>query len=316
MGLKSVVKNSLNNMGFDIQRISTNEPVLPDFVVKDLKAIEASLDAASTRTDALTKLRELGLSDFGLLLLTIPNPDFPKLSALLPRMAKEEVQTSWTGCAGVELLTQTVDFVRSLSYNFVRWTGRSLENSNILDFGCGYGRITRLMYYFANEDHVFGVDPWDKSIEICHADGLTTNFLQSDYLPSTLPVPRADFDLIYAFSVFTHLSERATVVCLNTLADYVKPDGLIAITIRPVEYWDVDPNAVRLGLSNQQKETHNQTGFSFLPHDRPAVDGDITYGDTSIRLDWLRNVFPKLKIVGIDRSLSDPTQLYVFLQKS
>ena len=112
------------------------------------------------------------------------------------------------------------------------------------------------------------------------------------------------------------LASAETIARRGLFRFVASPDGLIAITIRPVEYWDVDPNAVRLGLSNQQKETHNQTGFSFLPHDRPAVDGDITYGDTSIRLDWLRNVFPKLKIVGIDRSLSDPTQLYVFLQKS
>src|SRR5271165_2274493 len=237
MGLKGIVKNILNNMGFEIRRISRKTELpdlrtqLSDFVVQELRTIEASLDDSATRADAFTKLRDLSLCDFGMLLITIPNPDFPRLSALLPRMAKEEVQLSWTGSAGVDLLKMTVDFVRSLSYNFPRLTGRPLEGAKVLDFGCGYGRITRLMYYFSNEDLVYGLDPWDKSIEICHADGLTKNFLQSDYLPATLPVPRADFDLIFAFSVFTHLSERATVTCLNTLADYVKPDGLIAITV-------------------------------------------------------------------------------------
>jgi len=202
-----------------------------------------------------------------------------------------------------------------LAYNFTRATGRPLEHANILDFGCGYGRITRMMYYFSGADQVYGVDPWDKSIETCRANGLTQNFSMSECLPSTLPVPPRHFDLVLAFSVFTHLSERATFTCLNTISDYLKPDGLIAITIRPVEYWDVDPQARRLNLIDQQKEKHNQQGFSFLPHDRPAVDGDITYGDTSVSLDWLKGSFPKLKIAAVDRSLSDPYQMYVFLRK-
>jgi SAM-dependent methyltransferase len=314
MKLKQAINNELRRLGYEVRRTSNNSIKLLDYVTRELEAIEEAVTGSTTRADVFKKLRVLSLSDFGLSLLSMPNPAFPKLSALLPRMADAEVQTSWTGTSGVPLLAQTVDFVRSISHNFARSTGRSLQGARILDFGCGYGRITRLMYYFSDEDQIYGVDPWDKSIEICHADGLTRNFLLSDYLPSRLPVS-SDFDLIYAFSVFTHLSARATATCLNTITDYVKPGGLVAITIRPVEYWDVDPNATRAGLSNQQKAVHRENGFSFLPHDRPALDGDITYGDTSMELDWLKESFPRLKIVGTDRSLSDPYQVYVFLQK-
>jgi SAM-dependent methyltransferase len=310
--IKPVIRNALNKLGYDVRRIpeeikETKVPLL-DFVSRELERIEKSADG-STRSDIFKKLRALSLSDFGLFMLSIPNSNFPKLSALLPRMANQQVQKSWTGASGVELLTQTIDFVRSLSYNFARATGRTLDDANILDFGCGYGRITRLMYYFTNEDQVYGVDPWDKSIEICRADGLTKNFLLSEYLPSTLPVPSNYFDLIFAFSVFTHLSERATFACLNTMSDYLKPNGLIAITIRPIEYWNVEQKA------DPQKQRHHQQGFSFLPHDRPPVDGGVTYGDTSMSLDWLRHSFQKLKIVGVDRSLSDAYQIYVFLRK-
>jgi 2-polyprenyl-3-methyl-5-hydroxy-6-metoxy-1,4-benzoquinol methylase len=314
--IKPAIKDALNKLGYDIRRTPPKEAKIKllDSVSRELQKIE-QLAGNLTRSEVLKKLRALSLSDFGLFMLSIPNPDFPKLSAVLPRMAKKEAQIGWTGTSGVELLTQTVDFVRSLAYNFTRATGRPLEHANILDFGCGYGRITRMMYYFSGEDQVYAVDPWDKSIETCRADGLTQNFSMSEYLPSTLPVPSSYFDLIFAFSVFTHLSERATFTCLNTISDYLKPDGLIAITIRPVEYWDVDPQARRLNLIDQQKEKHNQQGFSFLPHDRPPVDGDITYGDTSVSSDWLKGSFPKLKIAAVDRSLSDPYQMYVFLRK-
>jgi SAM-dependent methyltransferase len=189
-----------------------------------------------------------------------------------------------------------------------------MEGRKVLDFGCGYGRIARIMYYFINEENFYGMDPWDKSLEICHEDGLTKNFFLSDYLPTALPVEERSFDLIFAFSVFTHLSERATRVNLNTISKYIRTDGLIAITIRPVEYWDIDAHAIRKGLVGQQKGRHYTYGFSFLPHNREPIDGDITYGDTSMTLDWLQSSFPNLEITGIDRSLSDPYQIYVFLK--
>jgi SAM-dependent methyltransferase len=312
--VRRIIKKRLDKSGYELRHIAKRE-TLPDYALREIWAIEESTNSSTTRSDVFRELRKLGLGDFGLLMLSMPNPAFPKLSSLLPRMAAKEVQLSWTGDHGVALLILTTDFVRSLAYNFTRATGRSLENARILDFGCGYGRITRLMYYFSNEDQVYAVDPWDKSIETCRADGLMKNFSISDYLPSTLPVPSTDFDLIFAFSVFTHLSEKATISCLNTLAGYIAPNGLIAITIRPVEYWDVDPNAIRAGVTAQQKEKHRQQGFSFLPHDRAPIDGNITYGDSSISLEWLRNSFPNLRIVGLDRSLADPNQIYVFLRK-
>ena len=42
---------------------------------------------------------------------------------------------------------------------------------------------------------------------------------------------------------------------------------------------------------------------------RPAVDGDVTYGDTSMTTEWIDANFPRWRISGIDRSLDDPYQL-------
>ncbi len=62
------------------------------------------------------------------------------------------------------------------------------------------------------------------------------------------------------------------------------------------------------------KALHQARGFAFCPHDLPPIDGDITYGDTSISLDWLERNIDGWKRVGIDRSLEDPYQIYVFLE--
>ena len=280
-----------------------------------LNEIENAISESSSRSDVYGLLRQMGLGDFGELMISLPNRRLPKLSAILPRMASDEIQQNWTGSSGMTLLGQSLDFVRSAAYNYSKITGKGLEGASILDFGCGYGRLARLMYYFTEEENYWGVDPWDRSIQICNDDGLNKNFHVSDYLPEELPLGDKKFDFIFAFSVFTHLSRRATITCLNTISKYIKDDGVMLITIRPIEYWNIDKHAIKANKVDSLKSIHAQDGFAFLPHNRDAVDGDITYGDTSMTLDWIAESFQDLKIVGIDRSLSDPFQIYVFLKK-
>ncbi|AML52719.1 class I SAM-dependent methyltransferase [Falsihalocynthiibacter arcticus] len=280
-----------------------------------LAKIESDLTAQSTRGEALARLRALGLSDFGLFLISLPDATYPKLSALLPRMAEAEVQRNWTGNSGAFLLTQTLDFVRSAAYNYSEISGKPLSDAKILDFGCGYGRISRMMYFFTEEENYFGVDPWDRSIEICKNDGLTTNFAVSDYLPTDLPVGDARFDFIFAFSVFTHLSERATRAGISTVAKYLTADGILLITTREIEYWAQHFKETAPQQRAHCEESHDAGGFAFVPHSRETVDGDVTYGDTSMTVAWFHAQFPDLKIVKQDRSLNDPYQSYWFVQK-
>ena len=282
-----------------------------EYVNAAVEKVDAGL-ANGTLADALASLRQLGLDDFGELLLSMPNPRYPNLSGVLPRMASDEVQTSWTGAHGLTLLRQTCNFVRSMAYNFSRFAGRSLSDAEILDFGCGYGRIARLMYYFADPEHLFGVDPWDRSIQLCHEAGLGENFRQSEYLPQDLPVGDARFDLIYAFSVFTHLSERATRQALRTLRRYIRDDGLLVITIRPVEYWELGIAAG--GDIPALIARHRRDGFAFQPHNREPVDGDVTYGETSMTAEWITAANPGWRLAGVDRTPDDAYQLYAFLQ--
>lgn len=250
--------------------------------------------------------------DFGAVLLAMPDPRYPKLSRLLPAMASDEVQRNWTGNCGIELLKQTVRFVESLDDQFTKLTGRSLDGARVLDFGCGYGRISRLLYKFTDEMNVACVDPWDKAIAICHEAGLVDNYLVSDYLPTSLPVASGDFDLIYAFSVFTHLSERATFAALRVLRKYIASRGVLVITVRPPEYWEHDL-ATSAAEKIQMRKRHEAEGFAFHPHLRAAVEGDITYGDTSLTAEWLGRQFPEWLVTAAERFSLDPWQIYVFL---
>jgi SAM-dependent methyltransferase len=285
-----------------------------EYVREALYEIEASISTPSLKA-VLPRLRSrLGLDDFGELMWSMPLQEFPKLSQALPRMASTDVQTQWTGAHGLSLLRQSANFVRSATYNYTKLSGRLLDRASILDYGCGYGRLARLMYYFTDPENLFGVDPWDRSIEICHEDGLDANFRLSEYLPESLPLPRGNFDFIYAFSVFTHLSLRATWKALEVCRRYIASDGVMLITIRPIEYWDLDTSIHGLRDISPLHAAHREQGFAFSPHNRPAVDGDITYGDTSMTFEWIEANFPQWRITTVDHSLEDAFQIYVFVQ--
>ena len=266
--------------------------------------------------EVLGKLRQLCLDDFAELLLELPTVRLPNLSSVLPRMASEEVQKNWTGNSGMALLCQTASFVRLAVLNYQSLRGHGVENGTILDFGCGYGRIIRLLYYFTSPANIWGVDPRQESIDICRADGVRAHFAVSDYLPTALPLENTNFDLIYSFSVFTHLSQRAATQALRTLRRYVGKDGLLVITIRPIEYWHLPDSA---GGNPQERARlfgeHQSNGFAFFPHGLAAavIDGEATYGDASISLGWLKQCAEHWDLVKYDRSLVDPLQLHAYL---
>lgn len=264
-------------------------------------------------------LRRLSFEEFSRLMFSLPRPDYSGVSALLPRMADEAIQKAWTGASGESLLTQTMTFVHSV----VRIAGfrkkQPLTATRLLDFGCGYGRILRLMYYFVDSENMWGVDPWTESIDICRKDRILGNLVVSDYLPEVLPVGNEKFDLIYSYSVFTHLSERATKAALRALRRCISEDGICVITIRPKEYWDLSAvqtlvSATGSGASQfSPKADHEKNGFAFVPHQRHDVDGDITYGETSFTLEWLRQNNTGWNVISETEESGDPYQSIVCL---
>ena len=277
--------------------------------LKILSAAEAVASAAGSIDQVLAELRQLSLDEFGLFIISLPDDDYPAMSAILPPMASAEIQKMWTGDHGEDLLRVTAAFARQTENNFVRHTGRRLQGSQIMDFGCGYGRITRMMYYYSNPDLIWGADAWDKSLDLTRQYRLPGNFVKTDSAPDTIPVGENKFDLIFAFSVFTHLAPHVTDKCLSTIRNYVKDDGLFIATIRPVEYWPWHDISRETDVSDQMLKDHNAKGIAYDPHTGPEGD---TYGDTSISFDYMERF--GWEMVGHDWSPIDPMQLSVILR--
>ncbi len=273
-----------------------------------LREIDAVL-ASAQPADIPDLFREIPLDIFGELLLEAP-PRFPNIKRFLPSMPSKDVQLHWTGAYGEGLQAQSVAFVRSLVFGFTDLSGESLKKAKILDFGCGWGRLIRLLYKYTSYQNIYGVDPWEGPIKECRDHGIKAHLALSDSVPHSLPFACA-FDLIFAFSVFTHLSEKTMRVALGTLRNYISANGVLAITIRPVEYWRYHKNGA---MASQMVRAHEEKGFAFAASASAPIDGDVTFGDTSISIEYLKRNLPQWDLVSIDYNLIDSYQVILFLK--
>jgi hypothetical protein len=274
----------------------------------DLRHIDAEMTSVLP-SDVPRLFQKIPLDIFGELLLDI-SLKYPNIKAFFPSMASEQVQKNWTGAHGSTLLLQSTAFVKTLLYGYTEITGRTIENAKILDFGCGWGRIIRLLYKFTSFENIYAVDPWDESIKLCKENGLKAHLALSEWVPNILPFP-CHYDLIYAFSVFTHLSEKTAHTALRTLRSYISEEGVLVITIRPKEYWYIHNEGT---LASEMTRMHDEKGFAYTPHNRPPIENDITYGDTSISMNYFYSNFPQWKIACVDYNLIDPYQVILFLK--
>lgn len=260
---------------------------------------------------ALALLRQLPLYRFGELLLDIPE-FYPALRAWLPSMASDEVQRNWTGSSGPALLQQSVDFVPAVERGCQQYLGHGI-GGRVLDYGCGWGRLLRLLLWHVDPQQLYGVDAWDTSLELCRQHRCLGHLARCEEVPQQLPFSD-NFDLVYAFSIFTHLSARTADAVLRTLHGRVASNGLLVITIRPPGYWDVHEGWYEGYTRELLLERHHRDGFAFMPHHRDPINGDIPYGDTSMTVEYIEQQWPQWRVLGTDHNPSDPWQVLVFLQ--
>jgi SAM-dependent methyltransferase len=266
--------------------------------------------AAQSDPDVPALFEQISLENFGRLFLNLSS-NYPNIKSWLPPMPPDEVQLQWTGASGDVLMDQSVGFVKRILSIYTEVSSTPIRNACVLDFGCGWGRLIRLLYKFCPVENIYGVDPWDKSIAICQQYGVRGHLAISDYVPRSLPFKKK-FDLIYAFSVFTHLSENTTLVVSETLRRYVSDNGLFVFTIRPKKYWFQHLNGI---LADSMCAAHDDRGFAFNPHEREAVDGEITFGETSMSIEYVRTHFKGWQISDVlEPPANDPLQQLVILR--
>jgi SAM-dependent methyltransferase len=204
----------------------------------------------------------------------------PFLERYLPALPDDSLQSSFVGSSGVAALAggfEAYDLVRGL---YVKHAGPLVRSGRILDFGCGWGRVIRYFLKDVEPENLIGIDKNERAIAVCKTTNAWCRFEHCDVLPPT-HLEAGSFDLVYAWSVFSHLSEEAHLHWLEEFERLLRPGGIAVVTTfsrevleRCSDWLTADPTALL--------EWQRHAAKAFAPTDEwlDAYDrGDFCYGE-------------------------------------
>lgn len=100
----------------------------------------------------------------------------------------------------------------------------------VLDFGCGCGRTIKWLIQEYPHINFYGADVDREAIDWCQAFLNRASFVVNQPDPP-LEYPDHYFDVIYCFSVFTHLNEHMQDRWLKELKRILRPGGVLLLSV-------------------------------------------------------------------------------------
>lgn len=246
----------------------------------------------------------------------------------LPPLPSKDIQSMFVGACGYDAFIEANIFIEKMK-DIITKHGQVLESGiKILDCGVGWGRLYRSLLRYVGTDSILGVDIDPNIIETCKIAMPYGNFECIDRNPPYNNLKESSFDLIFLYSVFSHLSEAGFNSMLNEFSRILKKNGFIVFTtLKPahLNVWnsqlESDGYGPILKKNNfnleQWSQDMNDGKFIFVPFG----GGDSSrpsdyYGETIITEEYLKTIerFYGFKVITFDISDVMP-QTFVVMQK-
>jgi len=225
----------------------------------------------------------------------------------LPGFPPAAFQIGTIGSSGRQALGEAFNFWKIVR-GYAERAGIPLgRGRRVLDFGCGWGRMVRFFLRDLPGEDVWGADVGRDMIALCRQHFRTGRFELVQPTPPTA-LPAASFDVVYAYSVFSHLNEAVSLAWIEEMARVLKPGGVLLVTTQArrfitrceeIRRGGPPGNAWELSLSrlftDQAKALAAYDGGEFLHvatgggEDRPAT----FYGESVIPRGYVERVWSR-----------------------
>jgi ubiquinone/menaquinone biosynthesis C-methylase UbiE len=251
-----------------------------------------------------------------LLIKSISSPSIDNIE--FPGFPSPEVQVRYVGSDYEQALKEAFLF-----FIFVKQHADLLpmplhRKSRLLDFGCGWGRFLRLFWKDINENRLFGCDVSSEILDVCQQTKVPGN-LSLISPEGRLPYRDRYFDVIIAYSVFTHLPERMNLHWIREIARVAKPGSLFCLTLEPrrfIDFITCIPSDTKSEWYRLLAQYAHQADLLYQQYDSgeiaylPTCGEDIgrTYGDAIVPLSFIEREWSQF--FEIRGYVDDPAQFW------
>jgi SAM-dependent methyltransferase len=172
-----------------------------------------------------------------------------------------------------------------------RWTltRRFALPEQILDFGCGYGRVTRYMRAMFPESRIIASDVLNDGVQFCVKQFSAIPHRSAPVI-TEIELPPSN-DLIFAGSVFTHLSAERSTQLLDLLVKSLSPDGLLVFSLQGRK---VIANITNGKQHNPLREKtlaclsdYYRSGYGYTDYKTRYYDEPVGYGTSLTHGSWV-----------------------------
>lgn len=213
----------------------------------------------------------------------------------MPDFPSEEIQKITNNASGAVTMRGAGWFYRILDQEIPR-EFLNVDDLRILDYGGGWGRITRLLLRSFKPGNISSVDV-DERLVSAGQEALPCIDFKRIESGGRLPYEDQTFDVVIANSVFSHLSEDLQMKSLGELARICRPNARLFLTTLSnlhLDNWLKNEEQARwiervVGNPSSVKSLLNSGEFVFGPTGRWPE-----YGIALLPADWAMKNWPKI----------------------
>lgn len=241
-----------------------------------------------------------------------------------PRFPHGAIQLAYNGSTDEEAMT-SAHMLWLYAVAYAELLGFPLKSGgNVLDIGCGWGRVTRTFMRDVEKERLFAVDIDPNAVLMTSILGVPAQ-LQQNLPGQPLPFPDDFFSVVVSYSVFTHLPESVATSLVRDITRVLKPGTILVFTVEDTAFLNY--------LSQPGLESHGERWemlakyqpqlpelrakyaageyLYLVTNDAGSLTSDV-YGDAIIPRQWMeRHWAPYLEIIRFDAAVPPISQAVV-----